>query len=432
MAPEIDELLGRHLGLDWPERQGEADSWSGVEKIPDAELWNARNAARMRMVEGLRARVVRALKRDGAPEHRVRVAERILDHDRLTIGLARRFATYKRGNLILQDQARILALLRHETTPIQIIFAGKAHPLDGEGKNIIQQIQRFIRENHLNDRIVFIEDYDMEVARLLVQGVDVWLNTPLRPLEACGTSGMKAAAGGGLNLSVLDGWWDEAYDGHNGWGLGGRRMDPDPFVQNAREGRELLEILESDVVPRFYDRDESGIPGQWMEMVRASLSTLPARFNTHRMVQDYARVYADAAGDFECLAREGFSALKEWTRWREEITRKFDGVRVLNVDVDTSRPFRSGEKIPVAVELEAGGIPPRHLDVSLLFRPEHLEPRPFSVLRLNAEEGGSDASLRFSGDLEVAEPGTYESTVRVTPRHDCLSGPYEFFRSAWG
>ena len=432
MAPEIDALLGRHLKRDWPERQRDPDFWSGVGKIPSAQLWDARNVARNRMVEGLRLRRAATLKRNGAPEHRILAAGRILDPGCLTIGLARRFATYKRSNLILQDQARILGLLRHAATPIQLLFAGKAHPLDGEGKNIIQQIQRFIRDNELQNRIVFVEDYDMEVARLLVQGVDVWLNTPLRPLEACGTSGMKAAAGGGLNLSVLDGWWDEAYDGRNGWGLGGRRMEPDPAVQNAREGRELLDILESDVVPRFYNRDESGVPQEWVKMMRASLSTLPGQFNTHRMVSDYSRVYAAAAGDFNSMAGEGFSFLKEWTQWRDEMIAGFDAVRVLAVHMDTSRPFRSGERIDVSVEVDSGRIPSSQLDVSLLFRLVAPEPRPFTALKLDVPEGETGARVRFSGSLEVVEPGTYETTVRVTPHHAFLSGPYELFRAVWG
>ena len=434
VSPEMDALLRTYLGEDWAEKQTDGDMWrKGVAAIPAVEIWHARCEARRRMVAQLRRRVTAVLRRKGAPEHRVAAANGILDPNRLTIGLARRFATYKRGNLILQDPERILRLLRHHATPVQILFAGKAHPLDGDGKQIIQQIVRFLRQHHLEGQVVFVEDYDMEVARILVGGVDVWLNTPLRPLEACGTSGMKVAACGGLNLSVLDGWWDEAFDGRNGWGLGGRRMQPDPGVQNVREGKELLDILESDILPRFYTLDDKKVPARWVEMMRASLATIPARFNTHRMVDDYAAWYRNAAADHGTLAAEGFTALKSWTRWREKIRAAFDGVRIVEVDFDVTGPLHHGSQVPVGAVVDTNGIEPAELDVQLMFRDvSEAKPTPFSFLPLAAETSKPGKAVRFSGQFEPPLPGDYGFTLRVTPRHDLMVHPYELFVSAWG
>ena len=434
VSPEMDALLRSHLGDDWALRQTDGDLWArGVAAMSAGELWQAREAARGRMVEQLRRRIAAGLIRRGSPEHRVEAARSMLDPRRLTIGLARRFATYKRGNLILQEPARILRLLKHETTPVQILFAGKAHPLDGDGKQIIRQIVRFLREHNVEDRVVFVEDYDMEVARLLVGGVDVWLNTPMRPLEACGTSGMKVAACGGLNLSVLDGWWDEASDGRNGWGLGGRRTQSDQGLQSAREGRELLEILESDVVPRFYRRDENGVPGGWVEMMRASLETIPHRFNTHRMVDDYSLMYGAAAGDHESLAKGGFESLKTWTRWRDRVRDAFGGVKVVGVDFDSTRPMVHGREVPVAVTVDTNGLAPSELDVRLMFRTAGGEkPAPFSSLALEADSDKPGHAALYRAGFAPPLPGDYGYIVRVTPRHALMSGPYELFVSAWG
>lgn len=433
ISGEIDSLLRTHLGRDWDRRQAETEPWQqAVAKIPAADLWRARETARERMVTQLRRRVALSLSRHGAPEHRVAAARNILDPRRLTIGLARRFATYKRGNLILQDPARILRLLRHETTPIQILFAGKAHPLDGDGKHIIQQIVRFLRDHHLQDRVVFVEDYDMEVARLLVGGVDVWLNTPLRPLEACGTSGMKVAACGGLNLSVLDGWWDEAFNGENGWGLGGRRMQPDPGVQNAREGRELLEILESDVVPRFYIRDDQGIPAGWVQMMRASLASIPPRFNTHRMVDDYVAMYRDAAADAAALSSPDFAPLTAWTQWRDRVAGAFAAVRIVEIDFDVASPLPHGKKVPVAVTVDTAGLSPSELQVSLMIRAGgDGKPGAFSALTMRPESDKPGKKVRFAAEMDPPLPGDYEAAVRVTPRHNLMANPYELFVSIW-
>ncbi|MDY0296723.1 MAG: alpha-glucan family phosphorylase [Acidobacteriota bacterium] len=433
ISAETDSLLNTHLGDDWDLRQSDSEMWQkGVAQIPAADLWRARESARGRMVEQLRQRLAAMLHAQGAPEHRVAAARHVLDPHRLTIGLARRFATYKRGNLILRDPARVLRLLRHETRPIQILFAGKAHPLDGEGKQIIQQIVRFLHEHQVEDRVVFVEDYDMEVARLLVGGVDVWLNTPLRPLEACGTSGMKVAACGGLNLSVLDGWWDEAYDGKNGWGLGGRRMQQDPGIQNAREGRELLEILESDVIPRFYQRDEQGIPGNWIRMMRASLATIPARFNTHRMVDEYHELYRRAAADFDALAADGFASLTAWSQWRRRVLAAFPAVRVVETDLDVSRPMLHGRKVPVSVIVDTAGLVPRELDVSLMIRRRRDgNPDRFFARALSPETEKAGKAVRYSAEIEPPLPGDYEAAVRVTPRHERMHNPYELFVSVW-
>jgi starch phosphorylase len=250
----------------------------------------------MRLINFVRRRLLRQAERLGDRET-IQQIDHILDPNILTIGSARRLAAYKRGDLILSQPERLAKLVTDSKRPIQIIFAGKAHPLDNEGKRILQRIAQHTNDPALKRRIVFVEDYDYNVARHLVQGVDVWLNTPRRPLEACGTSGQKVVLNGGLNFSILDGWWNEAFNGRNGFAIGHGGMHNDLNVQDLRDAEFLYEALEKEVIPLYYERDESGIPHRWVERVKASMQSLGWRFNADRMVRDYAlRFYLPATG----------------------------------------------------------------------------------------------------------------------------------------
>jgi starch phosphorylase len=288
LAPQMYQLFETRLGQDWPTRMGHPDVWERVAEIDDAELWETQQSLKMRLIRFVRRRLYLQAERLG---HRqtIKQIDQILDPDVLTIGCARRFATYKRGDLILSQPERLAKLVKDARRPIQIIFSGKAHPRDNEGKLLLQRIAQFTSNPAYGRRIVFVENYDYNVARHLVQGVDVWLNNPRRPLEACGTSGQKAVLNGGLNLSVLDGWWNEAYDGKNGFAIGHGGMHNDPNVQYQRDAEYLYDTLEHEVIPLYYERDASGVPRQWVRRMKRAMQSLGWRFNADRMVKDYAR-----------------------------------------------------------------------------------------------------------------------------------------------
>ena len=293
ISPEIGALLDHRLGPGWREGELPLEAWNRLLDVPPAEIWGAHRAAKQRLVEAARRRLRDTWMRSGREEDAERVKD-LFDPEKLLIGFARRFAPYKRATLILRDRGRLGALLENPERPVQFLFSGKAHPQNQEGKHLIQEVIGFARE--VGHHIAFLEDYDIEIARLLVQGVDVWLNTPRRPQEASGTSGMKAAINGVPNVSILDGWWAEAYRPEVGWAIGNGESDPDHGAQDEREARLLYEILENAVIPTYYDRGPDGFPERWTLMMRDSLRLLAPVYNTHRMVREYTDRYYLAAG----------------------------------------------------------------------------------------------------------------------------------------
>ncbi|MDE2507283.1 MAG: alpha-glucan family phosphorylase [Planctomycetota bacterium] len=302
VAPQMHLLFDRHLGTEWHKRARHPESWDGVTTIEDAELWETQQVLKARLIEFARGRLARQAERRGEPPEAVERARQVLDLGALTIGFARRFATYKRAGLVLSDVERLAEILGAVDHPVQFIFAGKAHPEDHMGKELIQSIVRLAKEERFAHRIVFIEDYDMHVARQLVQGVDVWLNNPRRPQEASGTSGQKALLNGALNFSILDGWWAEAYDGSNGFAIGSGQSHSSPTVQDERDHQSIIETLTKQVIPLYFNRDPSGLPHGWVTRQKSALRSLAWRFNSDRMVMDYARrCYLPAAGGLSCL-----------------------------------------------------------------------------------------------------------------------------------
>ena len=297
LAPQMFRLYDRHLGIGWHEHSGESRIWEGIETVDDGELWETHLSLKSRLLEFVRRRAKEQAERRGeAPETLLRL-NRVLSPDALTIGFARRFATYKRANLLLADIEKLITMVNDPNRPIQFVFAGKAHPRDEPGKRVLQQIAELMRDPKFADKFVFVEDYDINVGRLFVQGVDVWLNNPRRPLEASGTSGQKVVLNGGLNLSVLDGWWAEAYDGMNGFAIGNGRTHSNMQVHDSRDGEDLYRVLREEVVPLFYQRDQDGLPRGWIKRMKRTIRTLGWRFNANRMVMDYtSKCYVPAAG----------------------------------------------------------------------------------------------------------------------------------------
>ena len=297
LAPQMSRLYDRHLGANWQEKAAESRIWEGIENIDDAELWETHLSLKARMFDFIRRRAVEQYaKRSESPAVLNRLA-RVLSPDALTIGFARRFATYKRANLLLADIERLGAMVNDPKRPVQFVFAGKAHPRDEPGKRVLQQIAELMRDSQFAERFVFVEDYDINVGRHLVQGVDVWLNNPRRPLEASGTSGQKVVLNGGLNLSVLDGWWAEAYDGMNGFSIGTGRTHSNMDIHDQRDGEDLYRVLRDEVIPLYYQRDRDGLPCNWIRRMKRTIRTLGWRFNADRMVMDYTlKCYVPAAG----------------------------------------------------------------------------------------------------------------------------------------
>jgi starch phosphorylase len=297
LAPQMRLVYERHLGADWIARSADPALWEAIDDIDDGELWEAHLTLKARLVAEVRRRLMLQAERQGQPSSVVAQLRRVLSRDALTIGFARRFATYKRANLLVQDLTALDTLVNDPHRPVQLVFAGKSHPLDGPGKTVLQEVAGLARDPRFAGKIVFIEDYDISVGRDLVQGVDVWLNNPRRPLEACGTSGQKVVLNGALNLSVLDGWWAEAYDGLNGFAIGRGDTHTSPAVHDARDGQSLADVLRNEVVPLYYDRDRDGLPREWISRVKRAIRTLGWRFSADRMVMDYVlKAYIPAAG----------------------------------------------------------------------------------------------------------------------------------------
>jgi len=297
MAPQMRRLFDRHLGVGWHRQSGLAQTWEAIETVDDGELWETHLTLKAQLLDFMRRRAREQAERRGELTQTLKHLDKVLSPDALTIGFARRFATYKRANLLLADMERLAAMVNDAKRPVQFVFAGKAHPHDEPAKRVLQQIAQMMRNSDFADKFVFIEDYDINVGRHMVQGVDVWLNNPRRPLEASGTSGMKVVLNGGLNLSVLDGWWAEAYDGLNGFAIGTGRTHSNMDVHDSRDGEALYHVLLDEVIPLYYNRDRDGLPRGWIKRMKRTIRTLGWRFSADRMVMDYTmKCYIPAGG----------------------------------------------------------------------------------------------------------------------------------------
>ncbi len=297
LAPQMFRLYDRHLGVDWQKRSGSKSTWEAIENVDDGELWETHLSLKAQLLDFARRRLVEQAERRSESSASLHHFSKIFSPDALTIGFARRFATYKRANLLLKDIERLASMVNDPKRPVQFLFAGKAHPHDEPGKRVLQQIAEMMRDSDFAEKFIFIEDYDINVGRHLVQGVDVWLNNPRRPLEASGTSGQKVVLNGGLNLSVLDGWWAEAYDGLNGFAIGKGRTHSNMDVHDTRDGEDLYQVLSNELIPLYYERDRDGLPRGWIQRMKRTIRTLGWRFNADRMVMDYTqKCYVPAAG----------------------------------------------------------------------------------------------------------------------------------------
>ncbi|HEY4117119.1 MAG TPA: alpha-glucan family phosphorylase [Byssovorax sp.] len=429
-------LYARHLGGDWLERAGEQATWQAALRIPDEELWAVREAERARLIASIPSHVAAAearratgISRSGVAFGAAAAAQRLasLDPRALTIGFARRFATYKRGTLLLRDAARLLRAVSGEGRPVQLVFSGKAHPQDWGGKELIREIVRASNTPAFRGRIVFLEDYDMSVARALVSGVDVWLNTPRRPLEASGTSGMKAALNGALHASVLDGWWAEAYAGDNGFAIGAGEEYADTEHGDRVEAELLYRLLEDQIVPTFYDRDAGGVPRAWLARVKRSIASTGASFNTARMVREYAEtLYAPAALRVRAMQGEGLAASRALAAWRARVGAAWKDVRVVAVEQIGARRVLAGQPCGVAANVALGELTPDDVAVELYCGRLHggHAVAHGAAVPLALAGRGPDGSYRYEGEAKARDTGEHAFAVRVVPRHEALVDPF--------
>ncbi|SEO23571.1 alpha-glucan family phosphorylase [Actinacidiphila rubida] len=430
VAPEVQRLCAAHAGQQVAEDAlsvGGAERWESCAGIPDSALWELRRTLREQLVEDVRHRLRASWRQRGAGEAELGWTDHVLDPDVLTIGFARRVPSYKRLTLMLRDPDRLMELLLHPERPIQIVVAGKAHPADDSGKRLVQELVRFTDDPRVRHRIVFLPDYDMRMARLLYPGCDVWLNNPLRPLEACGTSGMKAALNGCLNLSVLDGWWDEWFDGDNGWAIPTADGLADEDRRDALEAAALYDLIENQVAPRFYDTGGHGLPQRWIEMVRHTLTTLGPKVLAGRMVRDYVtRLYAPAARSHRAI--EG-PAAEELAAWKKRVRQQWPQVSVEHVETSSVEGTPElGSTLTLRAQVALGDLDPTDVDVQLLSgRVDAADRLPApSVLSLKPS-GRPDISGRhnYEGPLTLDRTGAFGYTVRVLPSHPLLASPAE-------
>lgn len=437
VSDELGALFTRYLGPRWSDATDDKALWARTHSIPDAELWQTHEHRRHRLVTLARRWLRGAAERRGASRDDVRACEEVLDPRALTIGFARRFATYKRADLLFTDLERVKRLLNNPERPVQLVFAGKAHPQDRPGKEFIRKIVHASREAGLKGKVVFIEDYDMRIARAMVSGVDVWLNTPRRPLEASGTSGMKAAANGALNLSVLDGWWAEAWADH-GWDVGwaiGRGEEYQDGSGDRVEAEALYDLLERDVAPLFFHRESrDGLPRAWIKRMKNAISLLVPEYSTMRMVKEYSeRFYVKAVRSSTRMLEGDLKEAKQLTAWKARVSSAWSDVAVKDLVVGSRTELHVGDAMPVEALVQLGALTPNDVVVELYHGPTgggH-ELLQGSIVRMRPQGAASGGLYRYVGEIPTKDSGAHAFAARIMPSNENLSNPYETSLVRW-
>ncbi len=421
LAPEIKLLFERHLGPQWSMGSTIPENANRIDSLFDEELWQAHEMCRSRLIRTVRELMHRQYGRRNAPLNIMKAVESVLDPDILTIAFARRFATYKRAHLLFQDPDRLEAIINAKARPVQFVFAGKAHPRDNEGKGIIRSLVDFGRRTDLRHRFIFLEDYDMNIARHMVQGADVWLNTPRRPMEACGTSGMKAALNGVLNVSIMDGWWCEGYGPERGWRIGNGEEYQDHNYQDAVESQALYNIIENEVAPLYYDRTAGGTPKAWLKMMKASMKMAMSRFCSLRMISEYEeRFYLPASRRFAELVADGGAEARRLSDQHRRYLDKWQQIQVASPVRCAEGPFRVNQSFEVTTVVRTGELHPEELNVELYYGKmrhlDHIEAPRVEIM--NVKEEHSAGTYLYGCELPCTDSGRHGFTVRVTPNAD--------------
>ncbi|MDN5895225.1 MAG: alpha-glucan family phosphorylase [Nocardioides sp.] len=425
VAREVFDLAsatGADVDSDGPE------IWDVVDQVTSQSIWKVKRTLRDRLVQDARWRLRASWEKRGAVPAELGWIDDALDPDVLTIGFARRVPSYKRLTLMLRDPERLKSLLLHPDRPIQLVIAGKSHPADEGGKRLIQDLVRFADDPEVRHRIVFLPNYDIAMAQPLYPGCDVWLNNPLRPYEACGTSGMKAALNGGLNLSILDGWWDEWYDGNNGWALPSAEGVPDEDTRDGIEATALYDLIEKEVAPRFYDVDSSGVPLRWIEMVRHTLKSLGPKVLATRMLRDYVEQVYEPAVEGARTVSGDFDRAAEFAVWKRHVAQGWAGVRIEHVESqDVADAPEVGSALSVRAYVSLGELRPEDVDVHLVHGRVAHDDDLVEVARdsLTLAESYDDGRHRFEGAVVLGRTGPFGYTVGILPKHDLLAAPAE-------
>ncbi|MCU0847214.1 MAG: alpha-glucan family phosphorylase [Spirochaetes bacterium] len=421
-SDEMMRLFNRYMGPRWIDNPADTTIWQNIDDIPDSELWRSRERLRERLVSFARKRLKEQLLARGVSPKEAEKANSVLDPDALTIGFGRRFATYKRATLLLRSIEKLVSLLHDKDRPLQIIFAGKAHPMDNMGKELIRQIIHITNDERFKDKIVFLEDYDINIARYLVQGVDIWLNNPIRPKEASGTSGMKVVPNGGLNISVLDGWWVEAYNSENGWAIGKGEEYTDLAYQDEVESLFLYNIIEQEVKPAFYTRGVDGIPREWVKKMKESMKTICSEFNTNRMVKDYTeKYYKPAHRNHLKFSTEDFKYSKDISEWKSRVMQKWGDIEIINLAFEHKGEITVGTKVSVSAEVRLGGLKPEDVLVELYFGALDSTGNIIEgvALPMNLRES-MDGTHIYEGRILCLRSGQFGFTARIIPHNSNL------------
>ena len=437
-APEFMDLYAKYLGADWEDHLTDKDYWRRVIDIPDEVIWETHQMLKKRLIEFARQRIRAQRERLGETPAQLREVNDLLNPEILTVGFARRFATYKRGTLLFANPERLFKLISDTERPVQFIFAGKSHPKDEPGKRFIQEIYHYTREPQFHGRVVFLEDYDAHVGRRMYQGVDLWLNNPLRPLEASGTSGMKLPPSGGLNLSVLDGWWCEGYNGKNGWPIGPEITNGPVDLQNEVDAESLIHVLETQIVPLYYAKPDGKLPLAWIQLMRESIRSVTPVFNTHRMVMEYhQRLYARAATAHAKLAAKNCKAATELSEWKKLMRAKWSGVNIY--DVELLHPdhlnIHVGDPLEISARVYLGELKPSHVRVQAYYgenRDNTIHAPSVLDLSLDAEQPDAESgNYLYRGRVPSTETGAFAFNVRVMPTHQHLTQEHELRLITW-
>jgi starch phosphorylase len=433
ISQDMAALFDRYLGPHWRERPADQTIWEAVEEIPDEELWRLHERRRARLVAFTRRRLRAQLEGRGAPPAEIVRATEVLNPEALTIGFARRVALYKRPTLLLRDPERLTQILGNKEQPVQVIFAGKAHPQDNPAKELIRELIHLTRRNGL-ENVVFIEDYDLNVARYLVQGVDLWLNNPRLMQEASGTSGMKAAANGVLNLSVLDGWWAEAYHPDIGWAIGRGEVYEDLNYQDEVESNAIYNLLEKEIVPLFYTRGQDGLPRGWIRRMKDAMRTVIPMYNTNRMVMEYMEhLYRPADRRYQRLTADNFARARRLADWKASLRQHWPEIRIVGVETDASGEIAVGAELEVRASVDLGHLTPDDVSVELYEGALDMDQKIVEGQAIPMSYAGMQKGLSlFVTKVRFHSSGRRGYTLRVLPRHEDLPNPFEPRLILWG
>lgn len=435
VSDEFSRLFSRYIDPEWMHKIYRKEIWDRIDNIPTNELWKSQERLKDRLIGFVRTKYYDALTQRHASIKEKEDAQNLLDPDALTIGFARRFATYKRATLLFKDKERLKKILSDPHKPVQFIFAGKAHPADMEGKKLLEEIIHISREEGFKNKIAFLEDYDMEIARYLVQGVDVWLNTPRRPLEACGTSGIKVGINGGLNISIRDGWWEEAYFADIGWTIGRGEEYDNTEYQDFVESQSIYQILEERVIPTYFDRGIDHIPKEWVTKIKKSLKFTTQNFNSERMVAEYLeKFYSPATEKYNILTENNFSKTKEFSAWRVKIEQNWDNVSIQEFYSTTGKnDNHTGDEISFEAKINLGNLDLNDIRATLFWGIENKDGKiiydDFSDMTYSKKEG--DTSI-FTVKRVLEKGGRFSYTVRLIPFHPLISRELEPGYIKWG